>query len=104
MSDAEWNEEVERYRKEGLDNLSESRRTLRQSSVWRARLTEIKQHVEWLFRRITLPYPLPEQMVEDYPGVSVYTIRTANMKTAKLLGLEIPRGRRRVRGRYQREA
>ena len=101
MTDAQWNEEVEEFRLEGLRILKQWRDALSNTGLWRARPLRMRMHVEWLFRRITPPYLLPENLVKYHSDVSVHAVRAANRKTAKLLGLEIPSGTRRSKKHHQ---
>ena len=104
MTDEQWNQDVEEFRKEGLSRLRAYRTNLPKFEVWSARYSEMEQHVEWLFRRITPPYLTPVN--QAYEGLSIHTIEIGIRKTARLLGLRVSpgvRGPRKLRGLERQE-
>ena len=104
MTDEQWNQDVEEFRREGLSRLRAYRTNLPKFEVWSARYSEMEQHVEWLFRRITPPYLTPVN--QAYEGLSIHTIEIGIRKTARLLGLRVSpgvRGPRKLRGLERQE-
>jgi hypothetical protein len=97
MSDQQWNEEVEKYRLEGLAVLKNWRRSLPNSEIWKASYSEMTRHTSWLFRRITPPYLTPVMQAEEYSEISTRAIENGIRKTAKLRRLRVSPGVRHAR-------
>ena len=104
LTEAQWAKEIDQYRLDGLQMLRRMRKLLPETNEWTVLPSQLKLHVQMLFQRITIPYPLPEEMARDYGSTSVYTIRSSIRKTAKLLAIEVPRGPRRGRDQHRHGA
>ena len=96
ISDKQWSADVERFKQEGLSILRFWRQHQREIRLWRATYTELRQHVDWLFVRITPPHPTPTQIVNQTPGWSTDAVSSGIGKAARLLRITLPKG---VRGK-----
>ena len=92
MTDEQWRDDMKQYTDEGLQVLKLYREYLLNVPKWRARYSQMQQHVEWLFMRITPPYKTPVVIATDFPHKETTTISAGISKVAKMLGLRISPG------------